>query len=262
MAAHFSGVFNGNLVTAYTAIFHPLKCAQYSRKTSFDSIMTNWGEKCSWYLEKSGTEEVFILKLHYKPTSVTVMWLSSFILWIVKTSTCSSWLSGYTTLQGICAKSLCFHSNRNESMITPCLACSLLSSSFACAATPGSPPQQYEHTSWISGVEVWNWDNVSFAGKILSIRCNNEVVCIRTQLCHVLCVFFIVLHILIWVTEGEMFSGKDYGGTDVMCVHPIVSNIVWKWLTVTRKELRNFSLLNFFFFFSFFFFPENVPEFI
>lgn len=77
MAAPYSRLLNGNLVTAYTAIFHPLKCAQYSRKTSFDSIMTNWGEKCSWYLEKSGTEEVFILKLHYKPTSVTVMWLSS-----------------------------------------------------------------------------------------------------------------------------------------------------------------------------------------
>lgn len=60
--------------------------------------------------------------------------------------------------------------------------------------------------------------------------------------------FSLVLHILIWVTGGEMFSGKDCGGTDVMCVHPAVSNTAWKWLTVTRKELRNFSLLNFFFF--------------
>lgn len=62
--------------------------------------------------------------------------------------------------------------------------------------------------------------------------------------------FSLVLHIFIWVTEGEMFSGKDYGGTDVMCVHPVISNIAWKWLTVTRKELGNFSLLNFFFFFQ------------
>lgn len=133
MAAQYSRVLNGNLVTAYTAIFHPLKCAQYSRKTSFDSVMINWGEKCSRYLEKSGTEEVFILKLHYKPTSVTVMWLSSLSCGLLKTSTCSSWLSGYTILQGICANSLCFHCNRNESIITPCLACSFLSSSFACA---------------------------------------------------------------------------------------------------------------------------------
>lgn len=158
--------------------------------------MTNWGEKCSWYLEKSGTEEVFILKLHYKPTSVTVMWLFIFILWIVKTSTCSSWLSGYTTLQGICAKSLCFHYNRNESMVTRCLACSLLSSCFACAAhaaTPGFPLQQYEHMAWISVVEVWNWDSISSAEKILSIRCNNEVVCLKIQLCHVFCVFFVGL---------------------------------------------------------------------
>lgn len=164
------------------------------------------------------------------------------------------------TSRNLCKKSLCFHSSRNESMITPCLACSLLSSSFACAAhtaTLGFPLQQYEHTLWVSVVGVWNWDSVSSAEKILLIRCNNEVVCLKIQLCHVFCVFFIVLHILIWVTEGEMFSGKDHGGTDVMCVHPAVSNIAWKWLTVTRKELRNFSLLNFFYFS-----PENVPEFI
>lgn len=119
-----------------------------------------------------------------------------FILRIVKTSTWSSCLSGYATLQGICAKSLCFHSNRNESVTTPCLACSLLPSSFACAAhaaTPGSPLQQYEHMSWVCVVEVWNWDSISSAEKILLIRCNNEVVCLKIQLCHVFCVFFIGL---------------------------------------------------------------------
>lgn len=141
-------------------------------------------------------------------------------------------------------------------MSTPCLACSLLSFSFACAAhaaTPGSPLQQYEHTSWISGVEVWNWDNISFAEKIFSITYNNEVVCIKIQLCHVFCVFFIGLaHPHLSDRRWDVLW-KDYGGTDVMCVHPVVSNIAWKWLTVTRKELRNFSLLNFFLFLFFFF---------
>lgn len=119
-----------------------------------------------------------------------------FILWIVKTSTCSSWLSGYTILQGSCANSLCFHYNRNESIIAPCLACCFLSSSFACAAhtaTPGFPLQQYEHMSWMSVVEVWNWDSISSAEKIFSISCNNEVVCLKIQLCHVFCVFFVGL---------------------------------------------------------------------
>lgn len=195
MAAQYSRVLNGNLVTAYTAIFHPLKCAQYSRKTSFDSVMINWGEKCSRYLEKSGTEEVFILKLHYKPTSVTVMWLSSLSCGLLKTSTCSSWLSGYTILQGICANSLCFHCNRNESIITPVwlVLSSLPPLPVPHTATPGFPLQQYEHMSWMSVVEVWNWDSIFSAEKIFSISCNNEVVCLKIQLCHVFCVFFIGL---------------------------------------------------------------------
>lgn len=115
--------------------------------------------------------------------------------------------------------------------------------------TPGFPLQQYEHTLWVSGVEVWNWDSFSSAEKILLIRCNNEVVCLKIQLCHVFCVFFIGLahpHLsdrrwdVLW--EGLWRNWCN-------CVHPAVSTIAWKWLTVTRKELRNFSLLNYFFFF-------------
>lgn len=125
---------------------------------------------------------------------------SNFILHVVKTSTYSSWFSGYAVLQGICPNSLCFHYNRNESIINPCTACSFPSSYFACiahTAPPGFTLQQYEHTSWISVVEFWNWDSISSAEKTFSIRCNNEVVCLKIQLCHVFSVFFIILHILI-----------------------------------------------------------------
>lgn len=121
---------------------------------------------------------------------------SNFILRIVKTSAYSSWFSGYAILQGICPNSLCFHYNRNESIINPCMACSFSSSSFACvahAATAGLSPQQYERTSWISVVEFWNWDGISSAEKIFSIRYNNEVVCLKIQLCHVFCVVLIDL---------------------------------------------------------------------
>lgn len=38
-----------------------------------------------------------------------------------------------------------------------------------------------------------------------------------------------------------MFSDKNYGGTNETCEDPVVVNIAWKRLTVTRKELRNFS---------------------
>lgn len=40
--------------------------------------------------------------------------------------------------------------------------------------------------------------------------------------------FSLILHILICLTEGETFSDKNYGGTDVMCIHPVVLNIAWK----------------------------------
>lgn len=60
-------------------------------------------------------------------------------------------------------------------------------------SSPGLSLQQYEHTSWVSVVEVWTWDSISSAEKIFSISCNNEVVGLKFQLCHVFCVFFIGL---------------------------------------------------------------------
>lgn len=38
--------------------------------------------------------------------------------------------------------------------------------------------------------------------------------------------FSLILYILICLAESETFSDKNYGGTDVMCIRPVV-NIAW-----------------------------------
>lgn len=118
---------------------------------------------------------------------------SNFILWIVKTRICSSCFQGMLYWKESVTSSLCFHYNRNESIINPCMACSFPFSSYACiacTATPGFTLQQYEEMSWTSVVAFWNWDSISSAEKILSIRCNDEDICLKIHLCSfLLCVF-------------------------------------------------------------------------
>lgn len=79
------------------------------------------------------------------------------------------------------------------------MACSFSFSSYACracTATPGFTLQQYEETSWMSVVAFWNWDSISSAEKILSVKCNNEDMSKNLPLQFPVCLS-LMLHILI-----------------------------------------------------------------